>query len=36
MDKDFCRHMLREDIPFAVICMLIGSFLTLLALAAFS
>ncbi|WP_255626387.1 hypothetical protein [Xanthomonas sp. NCPPB 1067] len=35
-EKEFQRHMLCEDVPFALICMLIGAVLTLLAQAVFS
>ncbi|MBB5737184.1 hypothetical protein FHT09_002956 [Xanthomonas arboricola] len=35
-DKEFQRHMLREDIPFAIVCMVVGAVLTLLAQAVFS
>ncbi|WP_280514366.1 MULTISPECIES: hypothetical protein [Xanthomonas] len=34
--KEFQRHVLREDVPFALICMAIGSVLTLLAQVVFS
>ncbi len=35
-DKEFQRHMLCEDIPFAIVCMVVGAVLTLLAQAVFS
>ncbi|MFB8970845.1 hypothetical protein [Xanthomonas arboricola] len=35
-EKEFQRHMLREDIPFAIGCMVVGAMLTLLAQAVFS
>jgi hypothetical protein len=34
-DKEFQRHMLREDVPFALICMAVGAVLTLLFQAVF-
>ncbi|WP_255404429.1 hypothetical protein [Xanthomonas sp. CFBP 7912] len=34
-EKEFQRHSLREDVPFALICMAVGAVLTLLAQAVF-